>query len=519
MPDETAASSRCPWCSASLPAGAETCPSCGAALVATGEGVPGVTSIDTEAVLRNRSQPKPRGRPPRVPLRRDRRHGRPTHRRPSWPRSAPPDTNVRIEMLRLELEAERQRLESEGAVLASEVAEEDGTPIPAGLFGDASEIPSGSSAAGGSACAGRDRGPARPRSEGTRPASARSRGGARGLTRARRPAVSFRATPPGLSFIREHEVRIHDRAAACRHGPPVRPRRRLVGRPRLGRRRRGRRHVPRPRTASAGRRRSARRARRAEPRWVLLGMITRTTTASSSRSRRRAPPADPARPWDAPAMLIIRDRFEPARVATMSANELADTVARRDRRSVEALGRALTTLAEDAGRPREPGRCPGGASEQRGTRLRAPMRDLLFDDFMDELRRRQEVSFRAHAPAGRRRPRSDDDPSDDDPRASGRSAWPATTTLPTIPRPTAHHGPRPSGKRPSGINRGEAITTNGEREREGESQREREEKKERERGRKQQERERGTQVWWLGSILWTQVQPGQPGLPACASYL
>ena len=148
MPDETPASSRCPWCSASLPAGAETCPSCGAALVATGEGVPGVTSIDTEAVLRNRSQPKPRGgllgflsgetgdtvdQPSEAEL----------------ASLAPPDTNVRIEMLRLELEAERQRLESEGAVLASEVAEEDGTPIPAGLFGDASEIPSGTSAAPG----------------------------------------------------------------------------------------------------------------------------------------------------------------------------------------------------------------------------------------------------------------------------------------------------------------------------------------------------------------------------------
>jgi hypothetical protein len=116
--------------------------------VATGDGVPGVSVIDTEAVLRNRSAPKPRGgllgflsgetgdtvdQPSEAEL----------------ASLAPPDTNVRIEMLRLELEAERQRLESEGAVLASEVAEEDGTPIPAGLFGDASEIPSGSSATPG----------------------------------------------------------------------------------------------------------------------------------------------------------------------------------------------------------------------------------------------------------------------------------------------------------------------------------------------------------------------------------
>ena len=150
MPDETPASSRCPWCSASLPAGTETCPSCGAALVATGEGVPGVTSIDAEAVLRNRQAPKSRG----GLLGFLSGETGDTVDQPSEAEMAslaPPDTNVRIEMLRLELEAERQRLESEGAVLASEVAEEAGTPIPAGLFGDASEIPSGNSATAGAA--------------------------------------------------------------------------------------------------------------------------------------------------------------------------------------------------------------------------------------------------------------------------------------------------------------------------------------------------------------------------------
>jgi zinc ribbon protein len=145
MPDETPASSRCPWCSASVPAGVETCPSCGAALVGSGEGVPGVSVIDTEAVLRNRSAPKPRGGLLGF-LSGETGDTVDTPSEAEMASLAPPDTNVRIEMLRLELEAERQRLESEGAVLASEVAEEDGTPIPAGLFGDASEIPSGSSA-------------------------------------------------------------------------------------------------------------------------------------------------------------------------------------------------------------------------------------------------------------------------------------------------------------------------------------------------------------------------------------
>ena len=150
MPDETPASSRCPWCSASLPAGSETCPSCGAALVATGDGVPGVTSIDAEAVLRNRQAPKSRGGLLGF-LSGETGDTVDAPSEAEMASLAPPDTNVRIEMLRLELEAERQRLESEGAVLASEVAEEGGTPIPAGLFGDASEIPSGNSAAAGSA--------------------------------------------------------------------------------------------------------------------------------------------------------------------------------------------------------------------------------------------------------------------------------------------------------------------------------------------------------------------------------
>ena len=147
MPDEsTPATSRCPWCSASVPAGSETCPSCGAALVASGDGgVPGLTAIDAEAVLRNRSQPKPRG----GLLGFLSGETGDTVEAPSESELAslaPPDANVRLEMMRLELEAERQRLESEGASLAAEAAEEGGAAIPAGLFGDTSEIPAGAPA-------------------------------------------------------------------------------------------------------------------------------------------------------------------------------------------------------------------------------------------------------------------------------------------------------------------------------------------------------------------------------------
>ena len=60
MVDEQAAGDesapfRCPWCSAVLPApDLEDCPSCGATLTSTSEAaLPGVTSIDHEAIARN----------------------------------------------------------------------------------------------------------------------------------------------------------------------------------------------------------------------------------------------------------------------------------------------------------------------------------------------------------------------------------------------------------------------------------------------------------------------------------
>jgi hypothetical protein len=142
MPDEsTPTMTRCPWCSASIPTGTETCPSCGAALVASAEGgVPGVTSIDTDAVLRNRSAPKSRGGLLGF-LSGETGDTVDAPSEAEMASLAPPGTNVRIEMMRLELEAERQRLELEGASLAAEAAEERGTSIPAGLFGDATDVP------------------------------------------------------------------------------------------------------------------------------------------------------------------------------------------------------------------------------------------------------------------------------------------------------------------------------------------------------------------------------------------
>jgi hypothetical protein len=52
-----------------------------------------------------------------------------------------------------------------------------------------------------------------------------------------------------------------------------------------------------------------------------------------------APLPDPARPWDAPLVVLVGIRFEPLRAAATGANALADAVLAGFRRSVEALAR------------------------------------------------------------------------------------------------------------------------------------------------------------------------------------
>jgi len=127
MPDEPAVASTisCPWCSTVSPAGTATCPSCGAALVATGDGsVPGVTSVDPEAVLRAKGGGKSRGGilgflsgetgdTVDVPTPQELQS------------TAPPNADVQIEMMRLELEARRQRIEAEAGELQGELVIEE----------------------------------------------------------------------------------------------------------------------------------------------------------------------------------------------------------------------------------------------------------------------------------------------------------------------------------------------------------------------------------------------------------
>ena len=148
-----------------------------------------------------------------------------------------------------------------------------------------------------------------------------------------------RLPPPGPSFLREHEVRIGDRAlragmarpseapdgwwmalmwvtdddgvvsfrdVASTSGPP-----------------------PDPPLARLGPALSG----------ALSGFILEDAGRLQMRVGMLVPPDDPERTWRAPLAVRAAFRFEPARAATMRANELADTVLAAFRRSVEALHR------------------------------------------------------------------------------------------------------------------------------------------------------------------------------------
>ena len=152
-------------------------------------------------------------------------------------------------------------------------------------------------------------------------------------------AVPDRLPSPGPSFIREHEVRIGDRRysagmgrpseapdawwlavlwvadeegvvsfrdVAPDSGPPADPPLARLG----------------PAVAGA-----------------LSGLILEDAGRLQLRLGAAVPPDDPARPWRAPLVVRAAFRFEPARVATMRANELADTVLAGFRRAVEGLHR------------------------------------------------------------------------------------------------------------------------------------------------------------------------------------
>jgi hypothetical protein len=138
MPDELATEAapteaRCTWCSAVLPdPAAATCPSCGATLIGDGEtaGVPGLTAIDADAILRNArgtGRTKPRSGilgwiSGEYPV---------DESAVATPESlAPPTADVRREMLRLELEAQVANAQAEVEAMAADEAIAEGGSIP-----------------------------------------------------------------------------------------------------------------------------------------------------------------------------------------------------------------------------------------------------------------------------------------------------------------------------------------------------------------------------------------------------
>src|SRR6476469_2729999 len=138
MVDETqssggSAASVCPWCSATYEGNPDDCPSCGATLTgdsATDAALPGLTAVDAAAIVRAKTD---------VPRSRSRLLSWISGDYPDEAASpaeagalAPPDIEVRREILRLELEAEVANLQAEADAMRAEATVEgrldDATP-------------------------------------------------------------------------------------------------------------------------------------------------------------------------------------------------------------------------------------------------------------------------------------------------------------------------------------------------------------------------------------------------------
>jgi len=128
MTDETTGSeTRCPWCSAVLTdAAADKCPSCGAQLTTTGgsePNLPGVTTLDADAILRARSEA---GRSRSGILAFLTGNNDVPDSGGSAAAFAPPPDDVRREMLRLELAAAQADAVADAVALKSDVLAEQG---------------------------------------------------------------------------------------------------------------------------------------------------------------------------------------------------------------------------------------------------------------------------------------------------------------------------------------------------------------------------------------------------------
>ncbi len=137
-PADRPASSVCPWCSTPLGPDAVTCPSCGVALTGDEEPhVPGVTAVDQRLVARTRRPPTKSPSRLMAWIAGDSPDDIPSEAETKA--FAPPELDVRREILRLELEAEVAKLQAEtDAILSEAVAEGRAVEIPQGR---AVEIP------------------------------------------------------------------------------------------------------------------------------------------------------------------------------------------------------------------------------------------------------------------------------------------------------------------------------------------------------------------------------------------
>jgi hypothetical protein len=71
----------------------------------------------------------------------------------------------------------------------------------------------------------------------------------------------------------------------------------------------------------------------------LSGLILESGGRQMLRLRHGIPPADAARPWEAPAVVLAGFRWEPARLATMGPGEIERVVVDAFRRALDALRR------------------------------------------------------------------------------------------------------------------------------------------------------------------------------------
>lgn len=108
--------------------------------MSTAEGsLPGVTAIDAHALLRSRNAPKPRGG--LLGFLSGDADGVEVPSQAELESLVPPPVAVRTEILRLELEAERQRIEAKAAAMAAEASDDNLAGSPPQTPGGGSELP------------------------------------------------------------------------------------------------------------------------------------------------------------------------------------------------------------------------------------------------------------------------------------------------------------------------------------------------------------------------------------------